>query len=200
MDSASSSAAREDGKRRGATWQYGALAAAAIVVMLLLLGRLDVCPYQSLCGPLLDDDVAQGRLDTALPPPRGASVIEQSFVPRRNGLTHVNLLLARYGEAQPGESSTFTLELWDGATRVAGQTVATATLAHNQPFSLDFPPQPNSAGRRYVLRLSGSEANPISVWGYSLDVYGGGEPSAAGPAPPPAANSPSRAVKPWPQP
>ena len=190
MASADSSAAREKGGRRGAArWvgALGALAAAAVVVALLLLGRLDACPYQGLCGPLLADDAAQGRLDTALPPPRGAAVIEQSFVPQRNGLTHVNLLLARYGEVQPGEDSTFTLELWDGATRVAEQTLATATLTHNQPLSLAFPAQPHSAGRRYVLRLSGSDANSVSAWAYPLDVHGGGELAAARQPPLPAA-------------
>ena len=195
MDTTGSSAPREESRRTGAArWvgALGALAAAAVVVAVLLLGRLDVCPYQGLCGPLLADDAAQGRLDTALPPPRGAAVIEQSFVPRRNGLTTVNLLLARYGEIQPGEESTFTLELWDGATRVAEQTLVTATLTHNQPLSFAFPAQPHSAGRRYVLRLSGSDANPISAWGYSLDVYGGGELTATGQPdgqqPPPAAD------------
>ena len=189
MELTGSAVSRANGRRAARRYvTLGALVAAAVVFALLLLGRLGACDFQGLCGPLVDDDVAQARLDTALPPPRGAAVIEQSFVPRRNGLTQVNLLLARYGEIQPGEDSAFTLELWDGATRVAGQTLATATLTHNQPLSLAFPPQPHSAGRRYVLRLSGSEANPISAWAYSLDVYGGGELSAAGQPPLPAAD------------
>ena len=173
MDGVDSGVAEKAGWWRGAGRRYstlGALAAAVAVVALLVMGRLGVCNVQGLCGPVVDDDVAQGRLDTAVPPPRGASVIEQSFVPRRNGLTRINLLLVRFGELQPGGDDTFTVELWDGETIVAEQTLATATLTHNQPLSFAFPAQRHSAGRRYVLRLSGSEANPISVWGYSLDA------------------------------
>ena len=183
MDGVDSGAAEKAGWWSGAGRRYstlGALAAAVAVVALLVMGRLGVCNVQGLCGPVVDDDVAQGRLDTAVPPPRGASVIEQSFIPRRNGLTRINLLLVRFGELQPGGDDTFTVELWDGETIVAEQTLATATLTHNQPLSFAFPAQRHSAGRRYVLRLSGSEANPISVWGYSLDAYGGGELSATG--------------------
>ena len=183
MDTTQGIAAEKAGWRMGVGGRYGvlaALAAAAVVVTLIVMARLGACNFQVLCGAVIDDDVAQGRLDIAPPPPRGAAVIEQSFVPNRHGLTQINLLLARYGELQPGDDSTFTLELWDGETRVAEQTLATVTLTHNQPVSFSFPAQRHSAGRRYVLRLSGSEANPVSVWAYSLDAYGGGELSAAG--------------------
>ena len=183
MDTTQGIAAEKAGWRMGVGGRYGvlaALAAAAVVVTLIVTARLGACNFQVLCGAVIDDDVAQGRLDIAPPPPRGAAVIEQSFVPNRHGLTQINLLLARYGELQPGDDSTFTLELWDGETRVAEQTLATVTLTHNQPVSFSFPAQRHSAGRRYVLRLSGSEANPVSVWAYSLDAYGGGELSAAG--------------------
>jgi len=166
-------------------------AAAAVVIMgFLLLGRPGVCPWPSLCGPLLADDVAQGRLDTALPAPQGELVIEQSFTPRRNGLTSVELLLARY-ETPPPPNATFDVELLDDANAVvAAESLPVATLTNNQSYTLAFAPQPNSAGRRYVLRLRGSEGNPVSAWGYSLDVYGAGEltlVAGALAAPPPTA-------------
>lgn len=153
-------------------------AAAAALVALLLLGRLGLCPWDSLCSPLLAEDVAQGRLDTALPAPQADFRLEQQFVPRRDGLSEVELLLVRYGgEAATGEEQDyFAVELWDetGAL-VAGETLPTRGLTHNQTYTLRFPPQSRSAGNRYTLRLSGSETNHISAWGYSLDVY---EPGA----------------------
>ena len=56
------------------------ITAAMVVLGLLLLARLGVCTWSPLCSPLLADDVAQGRLDTALPAPQGVLLIEQSFV------------------------------------------------------------------------------------------------------------------------
>ena len=158
------------------------------MVGLLLLARLGMCPWSPLCGPLLADDVAQGRLDTALPAPQGVLLIEQSFVARHDGLTAVELLLARYDGQAPADAH-LDVALWDDTgVQVAAESLPVAGLSNNQPHTLNFAPQRNSAGRRYVLRLSGSEGNPVSAWGYSLDVYSGGELTLdAGPlAAPPA--------------
>jgi len=138
---------------------------------------LGVCAWPPLCGPLTADDIVQGRLDTALPAPQGDLWLEQSFVPRRNGLNEIELLLARYGgEMPPGaEPSRLTVEVWDeSGALVAAESLSTAALTHNQTYTLRFAPQNGSAGRRYLLRLSGSRANHFSVWGYSLDVYEAG--------------------------
>jgi hypothetical protein len=146
-----------------------------VVTTLLLLARLGACVWSPLCGPLLADDVAQGRLDTALPAPQGTLVIEQSFTPRHDGLTAVELLLARYDGQAPADAH-LDVALWDDAgVQVAAESLPAAALSNNQSYTLNFPPQPDSAGRRYVLRLSGSEGNPVSAWGYSLDVVSGGE-------------------------
>ena len=151
------------------------VAAAAVVIAGLLLGRLGACPWSPLCGPLLADDVTQGRLDTALPAPQGELLIEQSFVPRHDGLTAVELLLARYDGQAPADAH-LDVALWDDAgTLVAAESLSVAALSNNQSYTLHFAPQRDSAGRRYVLRLRGSEGNPVSAWGYSLDVYSGGE-------------------------
>ncbi len=132
-------------------------------------------PVVTLCGPLLADDVTQGRLDTALPAPQEALLIEQSFVPRHDGLTAVELLLARYDGQAPADAH-LDVALWDDAgTLVAAESLSVAALSNNQSYTLHFAPQRDSAGRRYVLRLRGSEGNPVSAWGYSLDVYSGGE-------------------------
>ena len=148
-----------------------------ILTLTGLLDTLGVCAWPPLCGPLTADDIVQGRLDTALPAPQGDLGLEQSFVPRRNGLNEIELLLARYGgEMPPGaQSSRLTVELWDDAgALVAAESLSTAALSHNQIYTLRFAPQSGSAGRRYVLRLSGSPTNHFSVWGYSLDVYDAG--------------------------
>lgn len=166
-----------------------ALAAVLAIAGLFFLSKAGLCPVENLCAPLPADDIDQGRLDTALPAPRIGLRIEQSFVPRRNGLSEVELLLVRYGgEMAAGEDTgRFSLELIDdGGGRVAEEIVPTAGLSHNQTYTLRFPPQPDSAGRRYVLRLSGNDTNHISAWGYSLDVYDAGELrlSAGGPGDP----------------
>ena len=148
-----------------------------VLIGLLLLDILGVCAWPPLCGPLTADDIVQGRLDTALPAPQGDVRLEQSFVPRRNGLHEVELLLARYGGEMPpgGEQGRLTVEIWDEAgALVAAESLSTAALSHNQNYTLRFAPQNGSAGRRYVLRLSGSRTNHFSAWGYSLDVYEAG--------------------------
>lgn len=167
-------------------WTLFWLAAAATVALVLLLARLGACPWELLCGPVLADDVAQGRLDTALPAPQGEVMIEQSFTPRRDGLTSVELLLARYETPPP--DARFDVELLDHTNAIiAAESLPVAALTNNQSYTLSFAPQRHSAGRRFVLRLRGSPGNPVSAWGYSLDVYGGGELSliAGAPAAPP---------------
>jgi hypothetical protein len=152
------------------------LATAALVVLLLVsLDQRGACPLPAVCGPLKTVDLNQGRLDTALPAPHHALTIEQSFIPSRNGLTEIEVILTRHGEADAGESQ-FSLELGDEAGKIiASRTHSSQVLNHNQTYTLQFPPQPASAGQRYVLRLSGSDGNPISAWGYSLSVVDDGE-------------------------
>lgn len=173
--------------------------AAVVVLALLALGRFDACRWPLLCGPITADDISQGRLDTALPAPQSDLIIEQTFAPRRDGLNEVELILVRYGgeSAALEEDSTFTVELLnDDGTLIARETRPTVELHHNQTYTLAFPPQTQSAGRRYTLRLSGSETNHISAWGYSLDVYSAGDLKVlAGPLRPEAPQTDARELR-----
>lgn len=127
-------------------------------------------------GTLDDVDLEQARIDTALPIPRGETTLMQDFVPHRDGLREIELTLVRQGEPAPNENGRFTLQLFDTlGTVVASQNLETRNLTHNQIYRFTFAPQANSAGQRYVLRLSGNADNPVTAWGYRLDVYADGQ-------------------------
>ena len=170
----------------------GLLLGLGILLLARCAGRPEAVSFWS---PIEAIDLTQSRIDAALPAPTGAQIISQSFVPRRDGLTEVEVTLVRYGEADPTDTGTLTLRLHtaDG-TQIAAETLQTAFLNHNQVYRLRFDPQPDSAGQRYLLTLQGNEANRFTVWGYSLDVYGSGEvrvddgPLASDPAPTAAAD------------
>ncbi|MBP9656658.1 MAG: hypothetical protein KBD86_02425 [Candidatus Promineofilum sp.] len=175
------------------------ISAVVVILALATLDLLGICTWQYLCGPLVAEDIAQGRLDTALPAPQSDLAIEQTFVPRHDGLNEIELILVRYGGTSDALESddTFSVELRDDTgALVAAETQPTAGLDHNQTYTLTFPPQPRSAGRLYTLRLSGSEANHISAWGYSLDVYSAGALSIlTGPLRPEATASDARDLR-----
>jgi hypothetical protein len=139
-----------------------------------VLAAADACPWQSVCGPIIDDDRAQGRLDTALPAPDGTFSIEQTFIPAADGLAELELLLVRYGDtaAPPGAALTLTL-LEDTGRPIAEERLPAGGVIHNQTHTLRFDPQPDSAGRPYRLVVGGTPGNQASVWGYSLDVAEG---------------------------
>ena len=171
-----------------------AVALGSAVLLLLFffaLAGLGRCEWEGLCGPIQAEETVQGRLDTALLAPQPGLAIEQTITPRRNGLSEIELLLVRYGgtAAAGSDQGRFTVELWTrGDTLVAAETLATQSLNHNQVYTLRFPPQADSAGHVYTLRLSGNEYNHISVWGYSLDVYDGGQAHVTTTEPLPAAD------------
>ena len=159
----------------GPAWPW--VAAVATLLIILLLRPVGLCRWPALCDPLVAVDIDQGRLDTALPAPQNDLRLEQSFVPRRNGLTEMELLLVRYGGqlSEAEDQGRFSLELLDDmGNRVASEIIPSGRLSHNQIYTLRFPPQTRSAGRRYVLRLSGNDTNHISAWGYAADVYDAG--------------------------
>ena len=167
-------------RSRFRTSRFVALLVVGLVTVLILfaLSRTGICEWHYLCGPLLAEDISQGRLDTALPVPQSGLRIEQTFVPRRDGLSEIELMLVRYGgEATAGgDHGSLLVELRDAqGALVAVDELATSELSHNETYTLRFDPQPKSAGRQYALSLSGNEFNPISAWGYSLDVYEDGE-------------------------
>ncbi|MDX1414065.1 MAG: hypothetical protein R3293_07730 [Candidatus Promineifilaceae bacterium] len=121
---------------------------------------------------LVDIDLEQGRIDTALPIPSGDLILAQKFTPHHDGLQEIELTAARYGAADDAQEGQLTLQLVDDSdTLLAEQTWDNAALDHNQVIRFTFPRQNRSAGRPYELQLVGSQENKISVWGYSLDVY-----------------------------
>ncbi len=165
-------------------WLPILVVAFGIIAILLVWEQISPVQANSLFASLVDIDLSQERLDTALPLPRGGLSITQSFVPRHDGLEEIEVILARYGEAQPAGSGRLTLQLLsENGDLLAEQTLETAQFDHNQTYRFPIPNQPDSAGRRYLLKLSGSGQNNMSVWGYSQDVYGGGAVSISGSSP-----------------
>ncbi|MCB8967640.1 MAG: hypothetical protein H6660_12185 [Ardenticatenaceae bacterium] len=143
-------------------------------IVFLLWGLLGWLPVRldALFTPLIAVDANQHRLDTALPAPTGDFTIEQTFVPDHDGLREIELLLVRWDETQNGR---FWLKLRDDkGNTVAEEWINSLGVAHNQGHVFRFPVQANSAGRPYTLELGGSATNPLSAWGYSLDVIGNG--------------------------
>lgn len=137
------------------------------IVLVLIIAGLRAWP-----APITAVDVEQTRINVALPPLAAATPSVQTFQPAHDGLVEVELLLARL---QEGGGGTITLQLDDeGGNLIATQTWTVATLAHNQPLILHFPPQPASAGQTYSLSLTASRDSPFSFWGYDLDVHAGG--------------------------
>lgn len=152
----------------------GLLSAALIVGLTLFFALFGLCPIDDLCGPIVATDIAQTRIDTALPAPQGNFVIEQTFTSRHDGLAAVELTLVHYGGEQT--EGRLSLDLLDEAgNRVAARSIPSGHLTHNQTYLFHFVPQSGSEGRAYLLRLSGDEANHAGVWGYSLDVIEPGE-------------------------
>lgn len=153
------------------------LAGVALFLLYVWFGG-QVVPRQfaAIVTPIVADDWQQNRANTVLPALQGPLRIEQSFYPRHDGLSEIELLLARPAENDEDLTGRLTLRLLDdtGAT-VAEETLNLPALADNQLYSFRFPPQARSAGRRYVLQISGSDDNQLSMQGYDLDVVEQGE-------------------------
>ncbi|MCI0399362.1 MAG: hypothetical protein L0332_11395 [Chloroflexi bacterium] len=163
-------------------WQTGR-AVRRLAWLLLLPGALAFLAWAWTAGwppgAILAVDLNQQRLNTAVPAPQETRQIRQTFTPRRDGLAEVELLLVRYDGLDDG--GRLTLQLLDQAGNlVAAAGPETSTLAHNQSYTLSFPPQPHSAGQQYTLLISGPAQNPISAWGYDQDVHAGGELTLVG--------------------
>ncbi len=125
----------------------------------------------AITSPILATDVVQGRLNAVPPAPAGDGQLTYRFVAQHNGLREIELLLARNGEPDPVENGRFTLTLSDTqGNQLVTQSLPTRQLRHNQPYVLRFPVQADSAGRPYLLTLSGSDDNRVTVWGYTVDL------------------------------
>ena len=125
--------------------------------------------------PVLADDINQHRLNTAAPVPAGSRVLEQTFTAQKDGLREIELIFVRHDEPAADENGRLTLKLFTRDGRLlAEQTLETRNLRHNQTYVWQIPGQADSAGQAYMLQISGSPDNPVSVWGYDLDAVSSG--------------------------
>ncbi len=132
--------------------------------------------FPPIAAPILAEDVNQHRLNAVPPAPAGERVLEQTFTAQKDGLREIELIFARRDEPTAGETGRLTLTLLTQDGRLlAEQTLETRNLRHNQTYVWQIPRQGDSAGQAYVLQISGSPDNTVSVWGYDLDVIGSGE-------------------------
>ncbi len=130
-------------------------------------------------APVVAVDINQTRTNTVLPTPGPTIQLRQSFVPQHDGLSEVEVILARSAEAEG--IGRLELQLLDSNNEViAARSFETQELRHNQSLLLRFPPQAESAGQQYKLLIGGTAGNDTSVWGYDLDVYGDGEMTIVG--------------------
>ncbi|MGH2542978.1 MAG: hypothetical protein ACRDIB_09285, partial [Ardenticatenaceae bacterium] len=152
------------------------------LALYVLLGALAVILWAWLAGwpgPIVESDIEQVRLDQALPLLRGAVQLRQTFTPRHDGLTEVEVQAARY-EVEENDGA-LNLRLYDEQGElVAERTLDTRSLTHNQFVTLTFPPQPASGGQRYALEVEGQGSGAFSLWGYTLDVLQPGALSVSG--------------------
>ncbi len=124
--------------------------------------------------PIIEPDINQHRRNTVLPPPQETSQIRQTFIPNRNGLSEVEVKLARQETAE--SNARVELQLLDeNGEVVTAEALDTAGLVHEQVYVLRFAPQSDSAEQSYTLLVSGSANNDVSLWGYDLDIHSGGE-------------------------
>ena len=141
------------------------------IIALLVWGV--VAPNDSLLSPVIDVDMNQHRVNTALQEPNGRFHIQQTFIPTHDGLKEVELLLVRQEHLETDGELTITVEDERGLT-VAEESFDTRNLTHNQVLPIRFDAVYDSAKRPFTLNISGTPDNPITVWGYDLDVYAAG--------------------------
>ncbi len=157
-------------------WVIGVLGAVLAVAWVGLGEPLRPSAIPPIAAPILADDINQHRLNTAAPTPAGNLILEQTFTAQKDGLREIELILVRRDEPTAAERGRFTLKLLTQDGRLlAEQTLETRNLRHNQTYVWQLPRQGDSAGQAYVLQISGSPDNPVTVWGYDLDVVNGGE-------------------------
>ncbi len=156
-------------------WLPLLMGAGIALLVLLIWSAVAQDQFERQFDSLVATDIDQARIDTALAVPQGELTYSQTFVPRHNGLSEVEITLVKYGEATAGEDGQISLQIFNNRDElVAGKSIPTSSVTHNQVMQVPVPAQDDSKGRRYSLRLSGSPGNTVSAWGYSLDAYGDG--------------------------
>jgi hypothetical protein len=131
--------------------------------------------FPAVTAPIQAKDIDQHRLNSVPPTPQGAWLLTQDFVAAQDGLHEIELLLVRFAEPTELEDGRFTLTLLDDTGQIiTEQTLNSRQFQHNDPYTLRFPAQWQSAGRRYALQLRGNATNALTVWGYDQDVLSSG--------------------------
>jgi len=145
-------------------WMPRQLRLTSLAMLLAIAGGL----WLARPAPIIATDQEQTRLDQAAPVPSGSATLIQTVVPGHSGFSAIDLLAVVYSDNP--RSAVLTVQIMDGAGRMIVQRDFQG-LAHNAPIHVDFPPQINSAGQSFQVRLSGTAGNKATVWAYDLNRY-----------------------------
>ncbi len=141
----------------------------------LLILLLAACASPTLPDPNLIQ--VQAQIPT-LPLAEGA--VEQTLVPARDGLVRLSGLWVVSGPPPaPSVPVTLTLRGPDGRI-LARQVLEGSRLTHNQGWSLSVPPQPDSVGEAFTLRIEGPTATHLALWASADDRWPEGDLTQGG--------------------
>ncbi|MEM7799297.1 MAG: hypothetical protein AAF633_08915 [Chloroflexota bacterium] len=126
-------------------------------------------------GPAVMTARDQNRLNQALDAPSPGNPIEFAFESVQDGLTSIELTIVNFetgGETVPVDIGGAQLTLLDAAGQiVVERQLVPSAVAHNDVITLRFDPISNSRGALFTLRMTGESGNPLSLWGYGLNVW-----------------------------
>ena len=83
------------------------------------------------------EDISQHRLNTPAPTPNDTLIVTQTFVPQHDGLTEIELILARRTEPTADENGRFTIAVYDENNNLlVTRDLLTRNFSHNQTYNL----------------------------------------------------------------
>lgn len=145
--------------------------------LLPIAGLLVFCLLLTGCVQQADWASTQRQAGTPAGDLYGTHTIGQTFVPSHAGLCAVEVLLVDYGAESNRSSASLEFRLCrDLACRdvVTQTTLSAEAISHNAPLVLRCPPQPDSAGRTYLLQVAAPQAlipAQATVWAHESDHY-----------------------------
>ncbi len=146
----------------------------ALPLLLLLLST-----FLSGCLRLYDPEASQEQNSGAIAVLEAGQTFEQGFVSRRPRMDAVGMILGTPEGAAP--ATGVTAELHSSSDELI--PIATVQLSPQQvsggAVTIEFPPQKDSAGKAYTLRLM-ADSGSFQVSGKAEDVYPIGSASANG--------------------
>jgi hypothetical protein len=133
------------------------------------------------CASLPDPETAQVNYSNPIvslgKEPGQASSVAQEILPRHNRMNSIMLWLSGPVQAASQEAPTFTFQLFSEQSPGDKPLYqASFRLIHpdfNGPFRITFPPQTDSAGKKFFIRLSPVNGT-LLVWGKPGEAYVGG--------------------------